>query len=182
MPDVAELGNRTKCRSFELVDVVGEFIRTFNKFRLCHVDYLQLNFAKDSVIKADIQQNIVGSLSESILDANNLNPLGVRITHSVQSSVNLHYFLLFGGQLASNKVPDLEGDQIWRRLPFIPALVDIPLKELLGDIKQAVNQSVEIKHDISMQIADDMTCEFPRGLLIFGYEVDFVLLKIFEHD
>jgi hypothetical protein len=69
VPDTAQLSKWTKKRSLQLIKVVVEHVAAFNKFRSCCL-YCQLYFAKNRVIEADIHQNVVGSTSQTVFDAN----------------------------------------------------------------------------------------------------------------
>jgi hypothetical protein len=69
VPDTSQLSKWTKERPLQLIEVVVEHVAAFDELRSCCL-YCQLYFAKNRFIEADIHQNVVGSTSQTVFDAN----------------------------------------------------------------------------------------------------------------
>ena len=66
VPDTAELSQWPKDWSFQLIKIVMEEVAAFDEVGGFWFDS-ELNFARDSIVEADVHQNVVGAASQPIL-------------------------------------------------------------------------------------------------------------------
>ncbi len=67
-PDTAHFHERSELGPFEFVNEVVNFVGAAHEFRLRSVD-CDLDFTVDEVIKFGIDQDVMGSLFESVFDS-----------------------------------------------------------------------------------------------------------------
>ena len=93
-PYTAHFHEGSKLGSFQFVNEVIDFVGTAHEFRLGSVN-CNLDFAVDEIVEFGVDQDVVGSLFESVFDSDDFELVRNLIAHSLQLVKNLeHFFLL----------------------------------------------------------------------------------------
>lgn len=136
-----------------------EEIAAFDKIWNLRLDS-QLYLTSDLIIKSNIHKDIVSATSQSVLHSDDLQFFWVLPTYSVQLFVDPQDLLLFWRAFASHQVTDFECQEIGRTRPKW-IIEDVALvEEFLWCLKKAMNESIEICYDVSMQIFDNFIWKF----------------------
>lgn len=142
-----------------------EHVGTLNEFGGNWLD-CKLYLTKIFLHVDDIDEDIVGAQLQPILDSYYLHYLWLFQADLVQIFENLQYFSLLGTAFTSHEVTYLETKQIWRRSP--PRLSgQFGIIQIFRDLKQAVNDTVEIEDDVTVQVVYSLVWKLTTGLLEF---------------
>ena len=131
VPNAADLRNRPKNRSFELINVVRKVIWALNKLVFWFVDDLQLDLTDNFVVEPDIDQDIICSFTESIFYPDDLHLFGVCLADVHDVFQNADGLLFLWGTFASNQVSNFECDEVWRCWPILPLSSDFLIEKTL---------------------------------------------------
>jgi hypothetical protein len=102
-PDTAHLHEGSELGSFQFVNKVIDFVGTTHEFGLGCVNS-NLDLAVDLIVKLCINQNVLGSLLESVLDPDDFELVRDLITHFLEFFKNLKHLYFFGCILAAKQV------------------------------------------------------------------------------
>jgi hypothetical protein len=111
-PNITDLKHGTNFRTFKFIQEVIELIHDL-LFLIVSLINSELYFADDFILKQGVNQYISGGEMQSILNPDDLEQLAiVHFAHSDKKLKDADDFVLFGGELASQKVADFKRDEV----------------------------------------------------------------------
>lgn len=156
----------------------------------------KLNFAKEKVVEADVDEDVVGAVFQPILDSH-YPELLLQLLILVQAqhfSIDHEHLLLLGGELAAQEVAEFERYQIGRRRPIGFLYLACACRsqdffvESFGAGQDAMDNLVQILDDFAVQVLHNLRGElatyalvlvhlvFPAQLFLYQQQTGFQLI------
>lgn len=111
-PNITDLKHGSNFCAFKFIQEVIELIHKL-LFLIVSLINSELYFADDFIFKQGVNQYIPGGEVQSILDSDNLEQLAIaHFAHGDEELKNADDFVLFGGELAPEKVADFKRDEV----------------------------------------------------------------------
>ena len=125
----------------------------------------QLDLAEHSIVKFDIDQNVIGTLLQPIFYPNYLEFCRVLPAYPLYLPVDPYHLSFFRWTFTTDQIAYLETEEVgWMRPKGIFWKV-VLLEKLFAHLHQPVDQPIEVCNEVDMKIFDNFRTKFPTNFL-----------------